>query len=360
MICDSTCVLTSGRIDCENKDRHKVNISMWDPDSPCAKRRGGTHFVEALGDLDKSSSTHNEQQGWIYQLLFPNGKKYVGQTVSWHRRMRGHKCGSKHDDGKIIKRAIKKTGWVNVTVSVLQCIPLDNMTKDSKRVILNEAEVKWIAELGTLKPGGYNMTPGGDYQPMDDPDVAEWQKEQVGIAMRRPEVRAKKCALWRDPSHREMMRMARAGRYEQPRRKKVEAMGIEEGRRYMNKVKRAAISHARCSFVRINGKDTVAEVEKYYDREIAEFEASLWHTRASSASDKEAKGVSASPMPEVSAKVIRIGPEDRCRVFEKDGFFYATILGNARLSLPSAICPHSLRLPKLGDDRPQQARSGAR
>ena len=43
-----------------------------------------------------------------------------------------------------------------------------------------------------------------------------------------------------------------------------------------------------------------------------------------------------SAMTEVSAKVIRIGPEDRCHVFEKDGFFYATILGDAPKSRPSA------------------------
>jgi hypothetical protein len=41
-------------------------------------------------------------------------------------------------------------------------------------------------------------------------------------------------------------------------------------------------------------------------------------------------------MTEVSAKVVRIGPEDRCHVFEKDGFFYATILGDVPKSRPSA------------------------
>lgn len=43
-------------------------------------------------------------------------------------------------------------------------------------------------------------------------------------------------------------------------------------------------------------------------------------------------------MTEVSAKVIRIGPESRCSVFHKDGVVYATILGNAPRSRPSEAC----------------------
>jgi len=45
-----------------------------------------------------------------------------------------------------------------------------------------------------------------------------------------------------------------------------------------------------------------------------------------------------SPMTEVSAKVIRIGPESRCSVFHKDGVVYATILGNAPRFRPSEAC----------------------
>lgn len=48
-------------------------------------------------------------------------------------------------------------------------------------------------------------------------------------------------------------------------------------------------------------------------------------------------------MTEVSAKVIRIGPESRCSVFHKDGVVYATILGNAPRSRPSEACQRSLR-----------------
>ena len=43
-------------------------------------------------------------------------------------------------------------------------------------------------------------------------------------------------------------------------------------------------------------------------------------------------------MTQMSAKVIRIGKEDECAVFEKGGFVYATILGDVPKSRPFVIC----------------------
>ena len=49
----------------------------------------------------------------------------------------------------------------------------------------------------------------------------------------------------------------------------------------MNKVKRSAIYNARRSGIQIDGKNTVADVEAYYYKEIAGYEAGVWRTLAS-------------------------------------------------------------------------------
>ena len=254
---------------------------------------GAARGADRSGDahtLDEAPASNTN--GWIYQLLFPNEMAYVGQTRSWKRRMRGHKCGSKHDDGHLIKRAIKKYGWANVRVKVLERVP---------HAELNATEVRWIATLGTLKPGGYNTTPGGDAQPMDDPEVAARQKQQIKKAMNRPEVRAKKRALWKDPKHRAMMHKARTGSavwmqtrkdcqntregndkrraaWARKRAAKVAAMGVEEGRKFMYRCRQQAINVAHRAAKRIAeyaDRDPVAEATEFWDKEIAGFEAGL-------------------------------------------------------------------------------------
>lgn len=278
-----------------------VSPSLARAASPVPWWRGGTHLVERLGNLDEAPAD-SKPWGWIYQLSFPNGMKYVGQTDSWKRRMRGHKCGSKHDDGQMIKRAIKKAKWANIKVSVLQEIPTAHLTKKERRKVLGEAEVEWISRLGTLKPNGYNTTPGADAQPMDDPEVAAWHKQQMKEAMNRPEVRAKKRKLWQDPEHRSMMHAARTGSavwmqarkdcqnseeclekrratWARKRAAKVAAMGVAEGREFMRRAKKSALRFARQAAKRVAGhsdRDPVAETEAFWDKEIAGFEIGLW------------------------------------------------------------------------------------
>lgn len=263
-----------------------------------------------LANFDKAPVGNNTQKGWIYQLLFPNGLKYVGQTESWKGRMRSHKRGKKRDDGQLIKRAIKKAGWANIKVSVLQEFPIGGLSKKERRAVLSLAEVEWIARLGTLKPGGYNTTPGGDAQPMDDPEVAAWQKQQIKKAMNRPDVRAKKRGLWQDPEHRAMMRAARTGSvawmqarkdcqntdecnekrratWARKRAIEVAAMGVAEGREFMRCAKKRAVRKARQAAKRIadhSDRDPVAETEAFYDKEIAGYEAGIWRARTQASS----------------------------------------------------------------------------
>lgn len=242
-------------------------------------------------DLDKASVKGDDRSGaWIYQLEFPSGKSYVGQTTHWLRRMRGHKSAKARDDGKIAKRAKNKYGPANVLVKAIERV---TGGKDA----LNAAEVSWIARLGTLKPGGYNTTPGGDAQPMDDPEVAAWQKQRIGEAMRLPEVRAKKRALWKDPEHRAMQLAARntdeviakrKGSFAAKRATRLASMSVHDGRVFMAAVRKTAIRNAAKKEKQkpeLAGS-LAAAAAAFIDAEIATYEAGLWRklTQASSAS----------------------------------------------------------------------------
>lgn len=50
-------------------------------------------------------------------------------------------------------------------------------------------EKRWIAKLDTLHPKGYNMTPGGDSNPMDKADIKAKQKINVREVQRTWEYR---------------------------------------------------------------------------------------------------------------------------------------------------------------------------
>ena len=79
-----------------------------------------------------------------------NGKKYVGQTQRiLKQRLKDHRTDKK----RTIGIAIKKYGWENFTVEILdECETLEQ---------LYESEKYWIAMLNTKAPNGYNMTDGG-------------------------------------------------------------------------------------------------------------------------------------------------------------------------------------------------------
>ena len=268
------------------------------------------YWRRTLADLNE---TPVGKKGWIYVLRFPSGKVYVGQTESWKRRMQKHKRGKGRDDGFAVKCAIRKYGWENVVVEVLQEVDLSGMTKRQRREKLNDPERFWIAKMCS-KIDGYNETEGGDAQPMDNPKVAARQKERIGEAMRRPEARAKKRALWRDPEYRTMQRQQRTGSvswmqarkdcqnsataiqkrretWARKRAHKLETMTIEEGREFMRRAMTHALRLARQAEKRVDvvyGRDPVEETRVFWEAEIAGYEAGIWRTLASSRSHPSA------------------------------------------------------------------------
>lgn len=89
----------------------------------------------------------------IYQILFPNGKSYIGKTIdpTPARRILEHKK-SKYAVGN----AIRKYGFENIIVNILQ----DNI---SDVEMLNTLEKYYISSIRSLKTeNGYNIRRGGD------------------------------------------------------------------------------------------------------------------------------------------------------------------------------------------------------
>lgn len=95
--------------------------------------------------------------GCVYLITSPSGKQYVGQTVyTAEERWRQHIWDAlRGNSDTIFHKAIRKFGPDNFTHEVI----CDRIYDTGE---LNSAEIEAIAENGTLFPGGYNMTSGGD------------------------------------------------------------------------------------------------------------------------------------------------------------------------------------------------------
>ena len=93
-----------------------------------------------------------QQWGCIYRLTNTiNGRKYIGKTVNFKKRMSDHKHSK---DGYYIHRAIRKYGWNTFKVEKI----IDNVPEED----LNNLEISYIAVENTKRPNGYNLTDGGE------------------------------------------------------------------------------------------------------------------------------------------------------------------------------------------------------
>lgn len=89
----------------------------------------------------------------IYCITHKDGKQYIGQSVDCFERFKGHTTGKKGSGG--IKGAIMLHGITSFTFQILE---------ECSRESLNEREIYYIKELGTMEPNGYNLTAGGGIQ----------------------------------------------------------------------------------------------------------------------------------------------------------------------------------------------------
>lgn len=101
--------------------------------------------------------------GYIYCHIFPNKKRYIGQTSNSLSKRFG-KNGSGYSRNPLIWKAILKYGWENVIHVILE---EGDWTKDE----INKKEQFYISKFNTLCPNGYNLTPGGE--------IASWGVKPV-------------------------------------------------------------------------------------------------------------------------------------------------------------------------------------
>lgn len=94
----------------------------------------------------------------IYCLVFPNGMKYVGKTSDLGKRIDVY---LKFDgSNKELSLAVNEFGWDNIDICVLSCV--DCKDKVDLELCLSILEIKYIRELNTLFPNGYNVSLGGE------------------------------------------------------------------------------------------------------------------------------------------------------------------------------------------------------
>ena len=189
-----------------------------------------------------------------------------------------HRNGGRTEDGHAIKYAVRKHGWANVKVSILE------RGIDSKEV-LKERERYWIREKGSMvHEWGYNLTEGGDAQPMDHPAVKEWHKKQMKSAMNRDDVREKKRALWQDDAHKNMMQSARLNfesaekrrlGFARKREEKVRGMSVADGKRLMLKVREKLRNNAT-NPARTATPGQLEDAYAFWDREWARYSRLYW------------------------------------------------------------------------------------
>jgi group I intron endonuclease len=125
----------------------------------------------------------------VYLIKSPSGKGYVGQALNLRLRMQSHRspCRIKGTMGKspALYRAVAKYGWARMRVFVLATPKAEDLDSEEQR---------FVQLLGTLSPGGYNLTTGGDAGRSDAPEVKEKKRCNTVASWHNPKVRARRIA----------------------------------------------------------------------------------------------------------------------------------------------------------------------
>ena len=109
----------------------------------------------------------------IYILTcIPTGLQYVGQSIDVKRRIHQH-FRLNASGCKLLHQAFLEYGTDAFTYKIIECHPYISKPE------LVALERKYIRELKTLNPNGYNLTKGGQGQSLD-----QETKDKIGNANR--------------------------------------------------------------------------------------------------------------------------------------------------------------------------------
>lgn len=87
--------------------------------------------------------------GYVYMLTSPSGKRYIGRTIDFKRRMRQYEAKSRSDDSPIY-REVNKYGFDNFKKEILETIDGEREFVDEE---LNRLERKYIEGYDTVRNG---------------------------------------------------------------------------------------------------------------------------------------------------------------------------------------------------------------
>ena len=112
----------------------------------------------------------------VYKHTSPDGKSYIGVTNNFTIRSQNHRNRPRNCH---LAAAIKLYGWDSFTHDIL----MDGLNLQD----VNAAEVRLIAEYNSIWPNGYNIKPGGLYNPKRQSRTKqerlsyrnEWRKKQI-------------------------------------------------------------------------------------------------------------------------------------------------------------------------------------
>lgn len=132
----------------------------------------------------------------LYLLTFASGKSYVGQTVrTLATRIAQHRRRAKSGS----KLAVHSAWRVHGEPSIRAIGEFDTQEQ------LHAAEIAAIQSHGTLSPGGYNLSKGGETAPSKNPGVAaKISAAAIGRKYRDTTVWSHSAkAQWQSPAYRE-------------------------------------------------------------------------------------------------------------------------------------------------------------
>jgi len=184
-----------------------------------------------LNSIKRAKATQSAKwkritHGIVYKLTSPSGKAYVG--ISKHSldfRLKLHM--KKESCCLAIKAALKKYGEDAFKKEVLhENVPIGELGK---------LEVMEIVKQGTYAPGGYNLTEGGEINPMEHPESrAKVSKaKEVFWAGKTKGEKAKILSATQTSEVRKRATETKRARALERAQAKADEMGKEEGVRYM-------------------------------------------------------------------------------------------------------------------------------
>lgn len=92
---------------------------------------------------------------YIYKITnTKTGKMYIGYTKNFQRRKKSHLQAARLGYDNVLYRAMRKHGFDQFVFEVI-------FESEDKNYTQNVMEQKFISELNTMAPHGYNSTPGG-------------------------------------------------------------------------------------------------------------------------------------------------------------------------------------------------------